>query len=101
METAVANGTPAEGADDEEEVSWYRGLSDEIGDIVPGLNLSGDMGAAGHQQNQPKVKRPGPAKGRGMGKFGRGRRRNMPKKAHSKMMRAGPNATDDEKDNDE
>merc|ERR1711994_843692 len=39
MIASVENGSPTESDEEEDDVSWYRGLSNDLGDIVPGLNL--------------------------------------------------------------
>merc|ERR550525_2029164 len=89
MITSIANGSPAAESDEEEEddVSWYRGLSNDIGDIVPGLNLDGDA-ATGHKRAGSKVKRHGQGKGRKFGKFGRRGRQTAPKKTGGRVVRA-------------
>merc|ERR1719233_2343543 len=81
MEQAMStsmNMNDSEGDDQDPEDSWLR-LSDEIGDIVPGLDLneedpSGQGQGMGHRRGPSKAKR-AMGKGRNMGKFGRGRRR--------------------------
>ncbi len=84
----------AEGGDDGDEDSWKR-LSDEIGDIVPGLDFAEDAesggGAVGQRRAPSKAKRGPMGKGRNMGKFGRGRRRGGgPQKAKGRMLRTTP-----------
>merc|ERR550539_340227 len=96
MITPVENGSPTERDEEEDDVSWYRGLSNDLGDIVPGLNLDGQDGdtAAGHKRTGSKVKRHGQGKGRKFGKFGRRGRKSAPKKTGGgRVMRAGPNET--------
>merc|ERR1719242_1141028 len=80
MAKSLAQGTEGVGGDPEEDsMSWMR-FSDEIGDIVPGLNLNDlDIDSTDHsvvsKRSPQKAKRGPMGKGRNMGKFGKARGR--------------------------
>lgn len=76
---ASIDGPGAEGGSGDEEESASMSLnniSDEIGDIVPGLEMEDFSGPSTPQMGPQKSKAKRPVrKGRNMGKFGRGRNR--------------------------
>ena len=102
MAMAMDNGVEGGNDSEDREDSWKR-LSDEIGDIVPGLDFAEDAepGPAGQRRGPSKAKRGPMGKGRNMGKFGRGRRRGgAPKKVKGRMLRSGKGSKGQNDDDD-